>query len=95
MVVHGENHGVVGLAKPSLEARVFWSFSPFDFFFFLTLIFCNFLEMMMCQNEIEGCKMFFFCILKGAKGLSIIYYLKKKLFIYFIFSQHFPATLWD
>jgi hypothetical protein len=50
----------VGLAKPDLDVGVFWSFSPFDLFFcffFLTLIFCNFLEMVICQNGIESCKM--------------------------------------
>jgi hypothetical protein len=53
VAIHGETHNVVGL-----EVGVFLSFSPFDLlFFFLTLIFCNFLEMVMCQNGIGGCKM--------------------------------------
>jgi hypothetical protein len=52
----------VGLARPSLVVGVFWSFYPFDLLYLFiyllfSLIFCNFLEMVMCQNGIGGCKM--------------------------------------
>ena len=47
----------MGLSRLGLEVGVFWPFSPFDLLIFLTLIFCNFLEMVMYQNGIGGCKM--------------------------------------